>query len=242
MIYESYNFIDSYSNASGNRKNSMVLGELGKVISKEPKAVINALQDAGVKVPRNPSRRDLVRLIIANKRNKNLVQNLSVLITASVTSTDSFLNAIDDDYLAPLPATAGGKITNPNAPTKLAGTDGNFLSKIGDFFQRRKAKKQEDPTLAGSAQEESAFRRFANWFTKNRETIGQVANTLNTSLGSANQNQIPTGDGGGGDGGSGLPPQTWIQKNKVLVVVGLIAVAGGIYFFTKGKGKGKGKK
>jgi hypothetical protein len=240
MIYESYNFIDSYSNASGNRKNSMVLGELGKVINKEPKAVINALQDAGVKVPRNPSRRDLVRLIIANKRNKNLIQNLSVLITASVTSTDSFLNVVDDDYLAPLPATAGlagGKVTNPNAPTELAGKDGNFLSKIGDFFQKRKERRQADPTKAGSATEQTNWQRFTNWFTKNRDTIGQVANTLNTSLVNANQNQIPTTGGGGFGGGGDVPQPTWIQRNKVVVVVGLIAIAGGIYFLSKRKGK-----
>ena len=246
MIYESYNFIDSYSNASGNRKNSMVLGELGKVINKEPKAVISALQDAGVKVPRNPSRRDLVRLIIANKRNKNLVQNLSVLITASATSTDNFLNLMDskegDDYLAPLPATAGlagGKVTSTTAPKELSGT--NFLQKVGSFFQKRKADKQLDPTKKGTPQEESAFKRFTNWFTKNRETIGQVANTLNSSLGSANQNQIPINDGGSGNGGGVGADQTWIQKNKVLVVVGIVAIAGAVYFLSKGKGKGKGK-
>jgi len=237
MIYQSYNFVDSYSNASGNRKNSMVLGELGKVINREPKAIINALQDAGVNVPRNPSRRDLVRLIIANKGNKNLIQNLSVLITASATAKDSFSNLMEDDKLAPLPATAGGKVTNPNAPTELAGTEGNLLSKIGNFFQRRKERKQLDPTNAGSAKEESAFRRFANWFTKNRQTIGQVANTLNSSLTNANQNSIPTGDGGFGGGGMPVAEPTWIQRNKVLVVVGIVAIAGGIYFFSKRKGK-----
>ena len=197
MIYQSYNFVDSYSNASGNRKNSMVLGELGKVINKEPKAVINALQDAGIKVPRNPSRRDLVRLIIANRRNKNLVQNLSVLITASATATESFSNLMEDDKLAPLPATAGlagGKVTSTTSPTELAKgkSDGNFLSKVGDWFQKRKADKQLDPTKAGSATEQTNWQRFTSWFTKNRDTIGQVANTLNSSLGSANQNSIPT--------------------------------------------------
>ena len=222
----------------------MILGELGKVISKEPKAVINALEDAGVKVPRNPSRRDLVRLIIANNRNKKLVQNLSVLITANATSKDSFLNLMDsqggDELLKPLPLPTGIKLTNPNAPTELAGTGGgNFLQKIGSLFQRRKERKQADPTKAGTAQEERAFRRFANWFTKNRETIGNVANTLNSSLSNANQNQIPTAGGGGaGDDGAGAgADQTWIQKNKGVVVVGLIAIAGGIYFLSKRKGK-----
>lgn len=239
MIYKSYNFVDSYSNASGNRKNSMVLGELGKVINKEPKAVIDALRDAGVKVRGGASRRDLVRLIIANKRNKNLVQNLSVLITASATQTDSFDNLMDEK-LPTLPATAGlagGKVTSTTAPKELAGT--NFLQKIGIFFQKRKERKALDPTKKSTPQEESAWKRFGNWFSKNRETIGQVGNTLYGSLGTANQNQIPTDGDGGGNGDGGGADQTWIQKNKVLVVVGLIAVAGGIYFLTKGKGKGK---
>jgi len=237
MIYESYNFVDSYSNASGNRKNSMVLGELGKVINQEPKAIKDALKDAGVKVPVNSSRRDLVRLIIANKRNKVLIQNLSVLITASVTSKDNFLNVVDEDYLAPLPVTAGGKLTNPNAPKELAGT--NFLQKIGAFFQKRKADKELDPTKKSSAEEQTRWQRFSSWFKKNRETISQVGNTLYTSLDKANPNNIPTGSGGdGGNSGAGAgADQTWIQKNKVLVLVGLVVVGGGIYFFSKSKGK-----
>jgi len=219
----------------------MVLGELGKVINKEPKAVIDALRDAGVKVRGGASRRELVRLIIANKRNKRLVQNLSVLITASATATDSFSNLMDDDKLAPLPATAGGKLTSTTAPTELAKgkSDGTFLQKIGAFFQKRKSERELDPTKKRTPQEESFFKRFGNWFNKNRDTIGQVGNTLYTSLGTANQNQITTDGGGNNDGGGA--DQTWIQRNKVVVVVGLIAIAGGIYFLTKGSGKGKGK-
>lgn len=236
MIYQSYNFVDSYSNASGNRKHSMVLGELGKVIHKEPKAVIDALKDAGVKVPANASRKDLVRLIIANKRNKRLIQNLSVLITASATTLESYSNMMDDDKLAPLPATAGGSLT-ANSPKELAGTKkGGFLQSIGQFFQKRKQGKELDPTKKASAEEESGFQRFAKWFTKNRDTIGQVATTLNNSLGSANAGSINTG-GDGGDGGGGATSETWIQRNKTLVIVGLVVVAGGIYFMSKRKGK-----
>jgi hypothetical protein len=261
MIYQSYNFIDSYSNASGNRKNSMVLGELGKCISREPKAIINALQDAGVNVPRNPSKRDLVRLILANRQNRALVQSLSVLITANATATDSYDNLIDDRYdnLLSTENTANRPLTqaeaeaeakknppipyaSPNASPNASSTEKvGLLQKVGNWFQKRKADKQLDPTKAGTAEQESAFRRFTNWFTKNRDTIGQVYNTLNNSLGSANQNNIPTGDGGGdggdgGDGGGGAE-QTWIQKNKTIVLVGLLAV--GVYFFYKGKVKGK---
>ncbi len=239
MIYQSYNFVDSYSNASGNRKNSMVLGELGKVVKKEPKAIISALQDAGVKVPANSSRRDLVRLIIANKRNKRLVQNLSVLITASGTYTESFSNMMDGDDLSPLPLKPITPITNPNANKTLAtgkSTEkGGFFKSIGDFFQKRRDDKQLDPTKKSDPQEESRWKRFSQWFTKNRDTISQVGNTLYTSLGTANQNDITNGGGGGNDNSNAGSGETWIQRNKILVVVGLVAVAGGIYFMSKKK-------
>jgi hypothetical protein len=242
MIYQSYNFVDSYSNASGNRKNSMVLGELGKVIKKEPKAVISALKEAGIKVPRNASRKDIVRLILANRRNKNLIQNLSVLITANATTKNSFLN-FDEDTLPTLSGSQGLKGI-AKGTGELAGTEdtnkGSFLKSIGDFFQKRKEQKQLDPTTKTTPAEESAFKRFSNWFSKNRDTIGQVGTTLYNSLGTANQNDITggAGAGAGGNGGAGSD-QTWIQRNKVLVVVGILAIAGGIYFMNKGK---KGKK
>jgi hypothetical protein len=246
MIYQSYNFVDSYSNASGNRKNSMVLGELGKVINKEPKAVISALQDAGVKVPRNPSKRDLVRLIIANKRNKNLVQNLSVLITASAQNVN-FLNANGDgSFNVPTQAESMAQSQPPipyalnSTSTETSTEKGGFLKSIGEFFQNRKANKSQDPIQAGSPQEQSGWQRFGKWFTKNRETIGQVGSTLYNSLGTANQNQIPTGNDSGNQNGGGTN-QNWIQRNKVVVLVGILAIAGGIYFFNRGK-KGKGKK
>ena len=60
---------------------------------------------------------------------------------------------------------------------------------------------------------------------------------LKLSWRNINQNQIPTTGGGGFGGGGDVPQPTWIQRNKVVVVVGLIAIAGGIYFLSKRKGK-----
>lgn len=243
MIYHSYNFVDSYSNASGNRKDKIVLGELGKVIHREPKAVINALQNAGISVPKKATRKDLVRLIIANKRNKTLVQNLAVLITASATYEKvGFSNFGEGDTseegLTKLPTLSASKgLQGLSKGTEtLKGTESKgWLQKIGDFFQNRKA--NTDTTKKASATEQSGWKKFTAWFNKNRDTISQVGGTLYTSLGTANSGSIPTG-AGAGDGGAGAgSDQTWIQRNKGLVVVGIIAIAGAVYFMTKKKGK-----
>jgi hypothetical protein len=240
MIYQKFNFMDSYSNASGNRRDSMVLSQLGNVITAEPKAVKHALEDAGVKVAKNPTRRDLVRAIVANKTNKKMVQNLSVLITASSTQPTYANFGEGDDDLSPLPL---NKPTSISISTKelSKGTkskvDGGWLKQIGSFFQQRKINKQLGGNTKKSTSEESAFKRFADWFTKNRSTINDVGQTLYNSLGQGNQ--IPTGDGGGGDYNTGKQPMP--NKTKAFIAIGLVAVLGLGYYFLAGKGKGKGK-
>lgn len=241
MIYQKFNFMDSYSNASGNRKDSMVLSQLGNVITTEPKAVKHALEDAGVKVAKNPTRRDLVRQIVANKRNKQMVQNLSVLITASSTQPTYANFGEGDDDLSPLTL---NKPTSISSGTKelAKGTkskvDGGWLKQIGSIFQRRKTEKQLGGNTKKSTSEESAFKRFADWFTKNRGTINDVGQTLYNSLGQGNQ--IPTGDGSGnGDYNTGKQPMP--NKTKAFIAIGLVAVIGLGYYFLAGKGKGKGK-
>jgi len=249
MIYHSYNFVDSYSNASGNRQDKIVLGELGKVINKEPKAVITALKNAGIQVPKRATRKDLVRLIIANKRNKMLIQSLSVLITASATYNQSaFSNFGEGDNseegltkLPTLSASQGlkGQAQGTTELAKGADTGGKgFLQGIVNFFQGRKASKDVNVTKS-TAEEQSNWKKFQNWFNKNRGTINQVGTTLYNSLGTANTGSVPLGGNGGGTGAGSGSDQTWIQRNKTLVVVGIIAIGGLVYFATKGKGKGK---
>jgi len=240
MIYQKFNFMDSYSNASGNRRDSMVLSQLGNVITAEPKAVQYALEEAGVKVAKNPTRRDLVRAIVANKKNKKMVQNLSALITASSQTIYANFGEGDDD-LSPLPLNKPSPISNPNAPTELAKGkgDGGFLKDIGSFFKQVKTNKQSGGnTKKSSTSEESAFKRFADWFTKNRGTINDVGQTLYNSLGKGNS--IPTGEGSGnGDYNTGKQPMP--NKTKAFIAIGLVAVIGLGYYFLVGKGKGKGK-
>lgn len=233
MIYHKYNFVDTYSNADGSSKNAMVLGELGKVLRAEPQAVASALKDAGVRVPRKPSRKDLARLIVRNKRNRKLSENLGVLITLNATNMN-FSNA-DGDPLAPLPTLSGsaGLQGLSKGSEGLQGTEkGGWLKGIGDFFKKR----SEDKANAGqtkSTTEPSGWQKFTSWFSKNRETIGQVGTSVYNSLQAGGQ--IPTG-AGNDTGANPIYEPSWFERNKGFVVVGAIVAVGAIaYFATKKK-------
>jgi len=241
MIYQKYNFVDTFSNADGSSKNNIVLGELGRIIRTQPSAVISALQDAGIRVPRKPSKKDLTRLIVRNKRNRKLSENLAILITLNAQNMN-FLNFGEDDELGKLPTATAQQALNQirqNQPTELVGTEkGNWLKGIGDFFAKRNAEK------AGQTKSDSTtpsgWNKFKDWFTKNRETIGQVGTSVYNSLQTGGQ--INTG--GGNDNNNNNNQNTepsWFEKNKTIAVIGAIAIVGGIIYFTTMR-KGKGKK
>lgn len=263
MIYKSYNFVESYSNADGSKRNSIVLNELGAVIKTQPSAVISALKDAGVRVPKRASRKDLVRLIVANKRNRKLSENLAILIVAKATAnngilpkgTEKFDNLID-------PANKNGYYYNTNGDTplptlsgsaglqglaqgtgQLQGTQnqgGEFWKNIGNWFKGRQERKagQTKTTQDGTA-EKTNFQRFQDWYNRNRGTIGQVAQTTYDSV----QQGGNIGQGGN-FGNQQFPPTTpptWVERNRNFVIIGVVAILGGVvYFATRGAGK-KGK-
>lgn len=254
MIYKSYNFVESYSNADGSKKNSIVLNELGKVVRTQPSAIISALKDAGIRVPRRASRKDLIRLIVANKRNRKLAENLAILIVANTTATNGVLpngrekfdNLIDPSGNDKVPTLSGsaGLQGLAQGTGQLQGTEekGGFFKNIGDFFRgRQEAKANKPKTLPDGTPAPSGWQRFQSWFNQNRGTIGQVAQTTYDSL--QQSGKIPTGGGSGGGSGNNndLPPATWFERNKNVAIIGIVAILGGVvYFATKGGGK-KGK-
>jgi len=230
MIYQKYNFVDSFSNADGSSKNSMVLGEIGKIIRTEPEAVSSALKDAGIRVPKKATRKELARLIVVNRRNRKMSENLGILITLNATSMN-FSNA-DGDPLAPLPtlSSSAGLQGLAKGTEGLQGTEKRgWLKGIGDFFAKRSAEKAGQTK---STTETSGFKKFADWFSKNRETIGQVAGTTYNSL--QNAGYINTGNGQI----TNIPPAqeaSWFERNKGFVIVGAIAVVGAVAYFATRK-------
>jgi hypothetical protein len=240
MIYHKYNFVDTYSNANGSSRNAIVLGELGKVVRNEPQAVASALKDAGVRVPRKPTRKDLVRLIVLNKRNRKLSENLAVLITLNAQDMN-FLSANGDDELGKIPTLSGsaglqGIAKGTEGLQGQSSEKGGWLKGIGDFFKKRN---EERAGQTKSATEPSGWNKFKDWFGKNRETIGQVGTSVYNSLQTGGQ--INTGGGGDINNNNNLNNQpSWFERNKGLAIFGAVAVVGAIaYFATRGKKKGK---
>jgi hypothetical protein len=255
MIYKSYNFVESYSNADGSKKNAIVLNELGAVIRTQPSAVISALKDAGVKVPKRASRRDLVRLIVSNKRNRKLSENLAILIVAKATANNGILPKGVDKFDNLIDPSGGNPTMGPQTqaeaqasaqqfgvgPTAQTNQEraGNFFKNIGDFFRgRQEARAGQTRTTQDGTAEQTNFQRFQNWFNRNRGTIGQVAQTTYDSI----QQSGNIGQGGN-FGNQQLPPfrePTWVERNRNFVIIGVVAILGGVvYFATRGGKKGK---
>jgi len=154
----------------------------------------------------------------------------------------NFLNFGEDDELGKLPTATAQQALNQirqNQPTQLQGTEkNNWLKGIGDFFAKRNAEK------AGQTKSDSTtpsgWNKFKDWFTKNRETIGQVGTSVYNSLQTGGQ--INTGGGVNDDNNNNQNTQTtWLERNKTIAVIGAIAIVGGIIYFTQKGGFG-GKK
>ena len=250
MIYKTYNFVDSYSNADGSQKSSMVLGELSKVIRNQPKAVISALKDAGIALPKNVTRKQLTRLIIANKRNRKMSENLAILITANVTPSNGMIpKGVEkfDNLVDPTSPTYGPQTeAQAQAAAQQAAKGpiaveekGKWFETIAKIFQGGKTKQADAGTTDADKQR---LKRFGDWFNKNRDTIGQVGSTIYGSL-QAN-GKIPTtgGGGGGNDNDNDLPAATWFERNKNAVLIGGVIALGAIAYFATRKGKKGGKK
>lgn len=169
MIYKSYNFNDTYLNASGSKRGKMVLGELGKLINEHKEAVIGAIQDADVQINDNAKRREIIKTILNNKRNKRLMMNLSSLIVVSSSfdgEYSTFLKRDDSD----VGSTTG---TNPSGEEK-----GKFLAQIGTWFKAGKEKRQQRRAEAKAQGKPTFFERVGGFFNKNKENIGAVAGSL----------------------------------------------------------------
>jgi hypothetical protein len=169
MIYQKYNFNDTFLNASGNKRNRMVLGELGKAIKEHKDAVIGAIQDADISISDNANRREIIKTILNNKRNKRLMSNLGAVIVASSSfdgEYSTFLKKDDTNVGSKTGTTAGGE------------EKGKFLSQIGDWFKAGKEKRQQKRAQAKAEGKPTFWQRVGGFFNKNKENIGAVAGSL----------------------------------------------------------------
>ena len=224
MIYENYNFNNTFPNASGNRQYAMVLGEIGKLIRTNPQVVIEALKEADIKVAYNTTPKGIVRLIYANKNNKRMIQNLSLLVVTSTNFDGGGYNFFGAD----------GDVTTEEGK-------GKFFQKVGDFFKSRKEAKANavkegglDPKAPKDPKKESFFKKLGSFFNKNKEKIGAVGSVVYTSLQDQKNAEALLNANATNQNDMAKPPMS--TTTKVLIGVGIVAVLGlGYYFLTKKK-------
>ena len=163
MIYQNYNFSDSFSNASGNGRERMAISELARIIRIYPSVVKDVLISCDIKVPNGITKKGLVRIIRRNQDNEELAKKLSYLIvTNAKMKTESFLPFFK------------GKGNNASSGEKVG-----VFKKIGKFFKDRKAKKQ-----AQGSDKEGLGKKIGAFFKKNEDEIIGVGSSLLSGLGS----------------------------------------------------------
>ena len=224
MIYEKYNFNESFSNATGDTRNRMSIVELGKTIKKHPQEVIFAIKDANVNIDENANTREIIKTILMNKRNTRMIQNISAIIFAS-SSFDGNYSNLDDGK----GTTATGVVDEEK---------GKFMKGVGAFFKggkERRAKRKADATASGKP---TFWQKVGGFFKKNKEGITTIGTSLydglQTKKGQGDLTNQGSGDGGSGDGGGGGKEieKSFFEKNK-MYIIGAVVIVGGYFAYKK---------
>ena len=210
MIYQKHNFNESFSNATGDTRNRMSIFQLGKTITNHPKEVISAIADADVKINENANKRQIIKTILNNKRNKQMIQNISAIIFASSNFDGNYSN-LDD---------ATGTTTGADK--------GKVMAQIGAFFKggkERRAKRKADREASGKP---SVFEKIGGFFSKNKEGITIIGTSLYDGLQTKKGENVLITESGG-DGGNDAQP-SFFAKNK-LYIIGAIVIVGGFFAY-----------
>jgi hypothetical protein len=211
MIYEKHNFNESFSNATGDTRNRMSIFQLGKTITKHPKEVISAIADADVKINENANKREIIKTILNNKRNKQMIQNISAIIFASSNFDGNYSN-LDD---------ATG--------TTIGADKGKVMAQIGAFFKggkERRAKRKADREASGKP---SVFQKIGGFFSKNKEGITSIGTSLYDGLQTKQGENVLITESGGDGGGDDVKP-SFFEANK-MYIIGAIVIVGGFFAY-----------
>ena len=212
MIYEKHNFNESFSNATGNTRNRMSIFQLGKTITKHPQEIISAIADADVKINENANKREIIKTILNNKRNKQMIQNISAIIFASSSFDGEYSNADD------------------STGTTTGAEKGKFMQQIGTWFKagkERRTKRKADREASGKP---SFFQKIGGFLSNNKEGITTIGASLYDGLQTKQGENVLTTESGG-DGGVNIQP-SFFQKNK-MYIIGAVVLVGGYFVYKK---------
>ena len=216
MIYQNFNFSDSFSNASGNRRNSMVISRLAFLIGTQFNVVKDVVSASNIRVSRNITKRGLARLIIKNKNNDLLIENLSALIV------------IDS------------KVSNRMRFSNVDGEQkGQLFKKIGNWFKAGKERRQARRLARQGKDSAGLGKKLGGLLKDNKKEVAEVGGSLLGGLfsrGGGSQLQAQTGQTASGKPINPYAKAPMSLGTKIGIGVGLLAILGvGIYFMRKKK-------
>lgn len=217
MIYQKFNFSDSFSNASGNRRNRMVISQLAFLVATQPDAVKDVLTASNIGVPRNVTKRGLTRLIIKNRDNDLMIQNLSELIV------------IDSKYSQRL------RFSNVDGEQK-----GKFFKKVGEWFKAGKERRQARRQARQGKEKGQLGSKLGGLLKDNKEEVADVGGSLLDGLLSRRGRTTLTAQTGQTASGGQINP--YAKKpmpigTKIAIGVGALVLLGGAIYFIRRKKK-----
>ena len=226
MRYSSFNFSDSFSNASGSRRENMALGELGKVINQHPFAVRSALSNAGVNVSPNLNRRGIAKIIHKNRENKDLIKNLSALV---------LLNAKYDEGYGFLGRKNKDKTADDGTEKK------GLFKKIGKFFKDRKERKNTEKLAKPQKEGGGLGSQIGGLIRDNKGELmdiggGLLGGLLSRGGGSTLQQQSVSPNNQGFNPNNQKPPMP--LGTKIAIGVGILGILGVTIYLVRKNNKG----
>jgi hypothetical protein len=225
MIYQKYNFIDSFSNASaiGSSRGRLVVAELGKLIKNQPEEVGLALSDAGIKVPKNATKKQLIKLVLDNRNNASMITNLSLLIYASA--------SIDMGY----------NFFGKNRDNSSSEDKEGMFKKLGNWFRERKDRRAERKAGRESGEKTSLWQKVGGFVKNNKDEISLVGGSLADALANRRASSTTLTSNSGSVAQDILRNDNqqkagFFQKNQTAIIVGgvLLGVA---FIYWKSRGK-----
>ena len=216
MIYQNFDFSNSFSNASGNRRNGMVISRLAFLIATQPELIKDVLISSNIKVPREVTKNGITKIIVKNRDNEVLIDNLASLlvIESKVNNETRFVNVDGEEK-------------------------GKFFKKIGDWFRAGKDRR-EARRLRRQGKEKGKFgEKVGNILKENKGEITEVGGSLLGGLLSrSGRNQLQAQSG---QTASGVPINPYAKPpmplgTKIAIGVGILVIVGiGVYYIRRNK-------
>ncbi len=215
MIYQNFNFTDSFSNASGNRRSGMVISRLAFLIGTQPELVKDVLIASNIKVPRGITKRGLTRIVVKNRNNDLMIENLSSLLV------------IDS------------KVSQSLRFSNIDGEKGQLFKKIGDWFRAGKERRQARRDRRQAQGKGGLGQKLGGIIKNNKGEVAEVGSSLLSGLltrGGQSQLQAQTGQTASGTPINPYAKPPMSLGTKIGIGVGvLVALGVGIYFLRRKK-------